>query len=86
MLKIYTKTENLIQLYKNFTTREWKFDNSRTQNLWLSINQEDREIFPFSIKEINWNTYIKSYFHGIRKYILHEELDNLEEAKAKQRK
>lgn len=86
MLKIYTKTENLIELYQIFSTNEWKFDNSNTQELWLSINQEDRELFPFSIKDIDWSLYIRNYFNGIRKYILREELDNLEKAKAKHRK
>lgn len=86
MMKMYLKIENVMDLYYTFSTNEWKFENSNTRKLWLSISQEERELFQFSLNEFNWKSYIKCYYYGIRKYILHEDPKNIEKAMSKNRK
>lgn len=83
---MYSKTENLMDLYHKFSTNEWKFDNSNTRKLWLSMNPEERVMFKFSLETFDWSSYIKCYYYGIRKYILHEETDNIPIALSKNRK
>lgn len=86
MMKMYSKTENLMDLYYKFTTNDWTFDNSNTRKLWLSISPEERVLFQFSLEEFDWMSYIKYYYLGIRKYILHEDINNIPKAIAKNRK
>ncbi|VVC38916.1 Hypothetical protein CINCED_3A021430 [Cinara cedri] len=86
MMKMYSKTENLMDLYYTFSTKEWKFDNTNTRQLWSTMNPEERVLFKFNFEEFDWLSYIKCYYYGIRKYILHEDTDNISKALAKNRK
>lgn len=86
MLRMYKKTEDMIDLLYEFTTRQWKFDNSNTRELWLSLSKEDRNMFFYSLDDFDWKSYIKNYYYGIRKYILHEDSSNIEKSLAKNRK
>jgi len=86
MLKMYAKTEFMTGLLRVFTTRQWKFDNSNIIELLSSLSIEDRDQFEFGMDNFDWKSYIKSYYYGIRKHILHEELSNLQKAISKNRK
>lgn len=86
MLRLYLKIDGLVDLLYPFSTREWKFDNSNTRQLWSSLNQEDREKFHFSLESFDWTNYLNNYYLGIRKYILHEDLSNVDKALSKHRK
>lgn len=86
MLKMYTKTEHIMDLLYGFTTRQWTFDNSNIRELWSSLSQEDRNTFWYSLDKFDWKPYIKSYYYGIRKHILHEDLNNTRRALTKNKK
>lgn len=86
MLKMYAKTEYTMDLLYIFTTRQWKFDNRNMKELWSFLSKEDRISFHYSFEEFDWKPYIKSYYYGIRKHILHEDLNNIARAKAKNQK
>lgn len=86
MLRTYTKTENMIDLLYEFSMRQWKFENKNTTQLWLSLSKDDRNTFRFSLKSFDWNSYIESYYYGIRKHILHEDKSNVEKALLKHKK
>jgi len=86
MLKMYAKKENLTDVIKPFTTNEWKFDNSNTRKLWTLLNQEDRKTFQFNFEGFDWRLYIRNIVYGIRKHILHEDLNNITKALSKHRK
>lgn len=83
---MYVKTECIMDLLYEFTTRQWKFDNSNTRELWSLLSQDDRNTFWYSLEEFDWTSYIKIYFYGIRKHVLHEELSNVAKATEKNRK
>jgi hypothetical protein len=86
MLKLYAKRENLTNVITPFTTNEWEFDNSNTRKLWTSLSQEDRKTFYFNFEGFNWRLYIQKIVNGIRKNILHEDLNNITKALSKHRK
>lgn len=86
MLKMYRKTENMIDLLYEFTTKQWIFENSNTKKLWSSLSEEDRSTFCYSLENYGWEPYLKSYYYGIRKHLLGEDQSNIEEAKKKNRK
>lgn len=86
MLRMYAKTESMVDLLYEFSINQWKFDNKNIRQLWLSLSKDDRNMFHFSLKSFDWKSYIESYYHGIRKHILHEDLSNVEEALSKNKK
>lgn len=83
---MYSKTEHMMDLLYDFTTRQWTFDNNNTRELWSLLNQEDRKTFWYSLDKFDWKSYIKSYYYGIRKHILHEDLSNTRKALSKNQK
>jgi len=83
---MYKKIENMADMLIVFTTKEWKFDNNNTRELWSLLSQEDREKFWFSFDELNWNSYVYCTVDGIRKHILREDLSNIPRALSKNRK
>ncbi|XP_026822567.1 fatty acyl-CoA reductase wat-like [Rhopalosiphum maidis] len=85
MLRMYAKTESMIDLLYNFSTKQWKFENKNSRELWLLLSKDDREMFRFSLEEFDWKSYIKSYYYGIRRHVLHEDLSNIEKAMSKNR-
>lgn len=86
MLKMYSRKEKMIDTVKVFVTNEWKFDNSNTRELWTLLSQEDRKKFWFSFENFDWKSYVQNLVYGIRKHILHEDLNNITEALSKHRK
>jgi len=86
MLKMYAKTEFMMGLLHVFSTSQWKFDNSNSVKLLSSLSIEDRDQFEFSMVNFDWKSYTKSYYYGIRKHILQEEMSNLDKAISKNRK
>lgn len=86
MLNMYTKIEEMLDLLYVFTTTQWKFDNSNTKELWSLMSPEDRQTFPYSFDGFEWKTYLRSFHYGVREHILKEDLKNLKEAKAKNRR
>jgi len=85
MLRMYKKTENMIDLLYDFSTKQWTFDNSNSRELWSLLSKDDREMFRFSLDDFDWKSYIKSYYYGIRRHVLHEDLSNVEKATSKNR-
>jgi alcohol-forming fatty acyl-CoA reductase len=83
---MYAKTEKLTDTLSVFTTNEWKFDNSNTRKLWTLLSQEDRKTFHFNFEGIDWRLYIRLIVYGVRKHILHEDLNNITKALSKHRK
>lgn len=83
MLRMYSKSEGMIDLLYEFSMRQWIFDNRNTRELWQSLSEDDKNEFRFSLKAFDWKSYIETYYHGIRKHILKEDISNVEKALSK---
>lgn len=86
MVKMYARTEDMMNLLTEFSTRQWKFDNSNIVHLWSLLSEGDRQTFWYSLEDFDWKVYVKNFYLGIRKHILHEDLNNTTEALSKNRK
>ncbi|XP_046737953.1 fatty acyl-CoA reductase 1-like [Diprion similis] len=64
-----------------FATQEWCFGNQKIQQLWSQLGPEDKKIFPFSMRTLDWNEYLRNMCKGVRQFIAGESDDNLERAK-----
>ena len=60
-----------------YTTKEWLFWSRNPVQLMDKMSDEDRDIFYFDVRQINWHSYIKDYVVGIRKYLLKDDLSTL---------
>jgi len=83
---MYSKMDNRLDVLCPFLTRQWKFRNDNILNLWSSLSQEDRDQFWFSFEDFDWKAYIKIIVHGIKKYVFHEDENDLKKALAKNRR
>jgi len=72
MLKIYKKIHKFSEIIIFFALREWTFSNKNTQALWQKMNKTDQELFPLSLKTVNWLIFFRNYIKGVRKYLLKE--------------
>ncbi|XP_075233045.1 fatty acyl-CoA reductase wat-like isoform X1 [Lycorma delicatula] len=81
MVKMIQKVDKLSELLSYFCKRQWDFSNKNTQDLWKSLDQKDKEIFPFNVEDINWEEYFYNYMRGIRQYLLKDDLSTVPAAK-----
>jgi fatty acyl-CoA reductase len=63
-----------------YTIRQWRFISDNAIRLLDLMSPEDRKIFYFDVRDINWRQYITNYVAGTKKYILK---DNTTTEKAK---
>ncbi|XP_055627972.1 fatty acyl-CoA reductase wat-like [Toxorhynchites rutilus septentrionalis] len=81
VLFLYRKVQQFAEVLQFFTTNEWEFENTRMRQVYDSMVQDDKEYFPADVKAIDWGDYFNIYLLGLRKYIIGESLDNLEQAR-----
>lgn len=73
----YKKIHKFCDVISKFATRQWDFSNKNTQALWLTLNSKDKEIFPFSMKEVIWKEYFESYMLGGRVYLFKDPIETV---------
>ncbi|EEB16462.1 male sterility domain-containing protein, putative [Pediculus humanus corporis] len=86
MVRVQKKFKKAISVLEFFTTHEWKFHSTNVRNLLLKLNEHDRKLFNFDVKQVNWKKYIDNYVEGIRLYILKEDPESSHKAKINLRK
>jgi fatty acyl-CoA reductase len=79
-MKIYQKLHKFSSSISFFCTRQWKFSNQNVQQLWNAIREEDRKIFDFSLRNLNWNRYLGESLMGLRTFLLKDDPNKLSEA------
>lgn len=86
LLKITRKVERFSELISYFSTREWKFSNNNTQQLWSNLDPRDQEMFPFTFAGHDWESYFKTYMCGARQYLLKDDPSTIPVALARRRR
>ncbi|XP_063923805.1 fatty acyl-CoA reductase wat-like [Zophobas morio] len=85
LVSMYTKIHKFSDVLAFFCLREWKFTNDNITTLWEKMGRIDQKLFPLSIKTVPWTNYYKTYFKGMRVYLLKDPLSTLKEARARKR-
>ncbi|XP_045457844.1 fatty acyl-CoA reductase wat-like, partial [Melitaea cinxia] len=83
MLKVYRKIHKFSSVLKYFCTRDIEFCNRRTRELWEKTSDLDKQIFPFSMSDVDWKDYFYDYLSGIRRYLFKDGDDTIPQAKIK---
>ncbi|XP_014210766.1 fatty acyl-CoA reductase wat-like [Copidosoma floridanum] len=81
LLKMYKKIHKYMRVTAYFSTKNWNFRNNNVLKLWDKLSEEDKEIFFFSMKDFDWDTYMNICVHGIRRFIFKDTLDTIPKAK-----
>uniref|UniRef100_A0A915MJE3 Fatty acyl-CoA reductase n=1 Tax=Meloidogyne javanica TaxID=6303 RepID=A0A915MJE3_MELJA len=81
-VKIYNKIWRMMETLHYFTTREWTFESKNAVKLWNGMSVEDKKLYNFDIRKVDWDTYLFNYLMGIKIYMLKERLENLPKAQA----
>jgi len=80
-VKLCDRMLKTMNTYEYFMTRNWKFDNTNTRNLYKALSPVDKDIFNFDISQVDWKSYMDTYQLGVKQYILKEPLSGLDGAR-----
>lgn len=86
MMKAYKKVNKFTYVLSYFATNSWKFTNDNVQALWGEMSEVDKRVFPFSMKDLDWNYYYRTQMLGLRTFFLKDDLSTIPQARIKWRR
>lgn len=82
MMKIAKRYKAAADTGEFFAMHEWDFEVNNVNELLNEIAiADDRHEFNCDVKCLDWDTYLKNYVFGIRKYILKDDLSSMDVAR-----
>lgn len=66
MLKFYHKVMKLANILFYFSTQDWRFSDQSVRNMWDTLSEQDKAVFPFSIADMNWEYLAETFLVGKR--------------------
>ncbi|XP_071582661.1 putative fatty acyl-CoA reductase CG5065 [Temnothorax nylanderi] len=82
MVKVAKRFERAAKTGEFFAMNEWKFYSGNMTKLVKFVRaSKDCDNFDVDIKNVDWDMYLHEYMLGIRKYILKDNLDTLNNAR-----
>ncbi|XP_071632062.1 putative fatty acyl-CoA reductase CG5065 isoform X2 [Temnothorax longispinosus] len=82
MVKVAKRFERAAKTGEFFAMNEWKFYSGNMTKLVKFVRaSEDCDKFDVDIRNVDWDMYLHQYMLGIRKYILKDNLDTLNNAR-----
>lgn len=82
LVRIYDKFDQAADVLQVFTMHQWHFDTSNNVMLQEELmSNEDKQLFDFSLDQIDWHNYFEIYILGVRQYMLKEPNESLDEAR-----
>ncbi|KAM0734003.1 putative fatty acyl-CoA reductase [Formica fusca] len=84
MMKMTKRFERFAKTGEFFAINEWKFSADNMRKLVKSVKASGhRNDFNVDIRSLDWDTYLHQYMLGIRKYILKDNPDTLNNARSR---
>lgn len=72
LVKISSMMQKSQKALEPFTTNSWEWSHGNMDKLWEELGEEDRDIFPFDIRDLDWIQFLETYVQGIRKFLFKE--------------
>lgn len=85
MVRIQRRISDGLQVLQYFTTREWKFHNTRMLRMHEELTPEEKRIFRCIVYNIDIDEYFKNIILGSRQYCMKEDLSTLPKARRHQK-
>nr|QGV11529.1 FAR2 [Tetrastichus brontispae] len=82
MMRVQAKLDKAAKCLEYFSTQQWSFRDENVRRLNEQLSPEDRRVFPFDVRQIDWPSYLENYILGIRQFILKESPDTLPAARS----
>ncbi|CAL1683757.1 unnamed protein product [Lasius platythorax] len=82
LLKLQRKIYMANHALKHLTCNKWKFENTNSQALMSLMPPDNREMFPIDLSNVDMKEYTRNGLIGIKKYLLYEDMNRLNAAKA----
>ncbi|XP_072379073.1 fatty acyl-CoA reductase wat-like [Diabrotica undecimpunctata] len=83
MVKGYQKINKFAEILAFFGLNSFKFSNQNVQSMWKKLNEKDKDMFEFSMANLDWSIYFRTYVRGSRLYLLQDTLDTVPKGKVK---
>nr|XP_024217276.1 fatty acyl-CoA reductase wat-like [Halyomorpha halys] len=80
-MNIYRKIHKLEDLLSFFAMNQWDFERDNTKTLWKSLSETDKQLFPFDMKSLDFNSYLNSYVDGMRLYLGKDDVSTIPRAR-----
>ncbi|WKY16342.1 hypothetical protein Q1695_001201 [Nippostrongylus brasiliensis] len=81
-VRLYARVWRMVEALHYFTTHGWTFHSKNLPKLWNSLSTEDQKMFHFDVRQLDWDSYLFDYVMGIKRYILKDDLNKLQAARA----
>ncbi|XP_056595671.1 fatty acyl-CoA reductase 1 isoform X1 [Triplophysa dalaica] len=81
MMKTITRLHKAMMVLEYFTSHSWVWNTDNVTMLMNQMSTEDKKVFNFDIRQLNWAEYMENYCMGTKKYVLNEELSGLPAAR-----
>ncbi len=78
--------DQAVNMLEYFARGTWLFTWNNMEKVWKNLGEEDRELFLFDVKHIDWVQYIARYSLGLRVYLLKDGIHTLPKARVKMQK
>uniref|UniRef100_A0A8D8M6F2 Fatty acyl-CoA reductase n=2 Tax=Cacopsylla melanoneura TaxID=428564 RepID=A0A8D8M6F2_9HEMI len=75
LIPIYRRLDRASDALEPFSTQNWTFDNQNVQDTWTRLSSEERDKFPFNIRDLDWDSYMIDYIRGT---MIHHLQDSME--------
>lgn len=72
----------MIETLHFFTTRGWSFNARGLPEFFEKMTPADQKEYNFDVRQVDWNSYLFDYVMGIKKFLLKENLENLNRSRA----
>merc|ERR1711894_574080 len=69
-----------------FTLNSWNWSNDNLLALHEAMQPEDKEVFYFDPRVIEWNKYVLDYAKGVKSFVLKENIDDMSKARSRMNK
>ncbi|XP_076862675.1 fatty acyl-CoA reductase 1 isoform X1 [Brachyhypopomus gauderio] len=86
MMRIFNRLHKAIGLLEYFSSQDWEWNSDNMNMLMNQLSAEDRRMFNFDVRQLNWPEYIENYCIGTKKYVLNEDMSDIPAARQHLRK
>eukprot|EP00118_Oscarella_pearsei_P026103 m.309396 g.309396 ORF g.309396 m.309396 type:complete len:518 (+) comp46321_c0_seq1:89-1642(+) len=81
MVQAIGKLEKALTTLDFFTQRMWHWTHVNGDRLLAKLSPEDKQHFDFDVRGLDWEKYYETFAVGIKKFVLHEDLSNIPNAR-----
>merc|ERR1719219_2832682 len=73
LVKVSSLMQKSTAALEPFTTNSWEWSNNNMDKLLEELGEEDKLVFNFDIRNLDWIQYLETYVQGIRKFLFKED-------------